>query len=137
MKLTECGGLIESTGERATIGTERPSDPPGPHLPLFSSSTLAGVPLSIYLHAHARAHARPFPAEGSEFAFYSQPWNRGYVRVRSQRSSARAARTFILIKLLRSVEQPISYKLSPRRSFAFARERRGINVPADPTVPLK
>lgn len=47
----------------------------------------------------------------------------------------RAARTFILIKLLRSVEQPISYKLSPRRSFAFA--RRGINVPADPAVPLK
>lgn len=123
---------------------ERRSVPGEDHRTLRVRTYLSFPPLpylaGTFIYLPIRTRVTLCPVKGLNLHFICSCGAAGNARA-GQRSSARAraARTFILIKLLRSVEQPISYKLSPRCSFALAcsraraRAHRGINVLADPT----
>lgn len=135
VKLTEADYTRGLSNQR--MNERRSVDPGDPsHLYLSPSSSPRyhhHLYLRTYIYLYAR---RPFPPmKGLNLHFIRSRGTAG-PSVRATGFSARAARTFILIKLLGSVEQPISYKLSPRRSFALARAE-ALTCPADPAVPLK
>lgn len=115
MKLTEyaayqINGWTSDDRYRETIG-------PSIRTYLSSLSPPSWVPLSttyLYEYPYVRPFSRWRVWICILFAVVES-------RVRSYGPCFSAAWTFILIKLLQSVEQPISYKLSPRRFFASAR----------------